>query len=204
MGALGTESIWWKVITDFPFSVACNYAIHRLAYVTTQCPFEPTIFTPYSSSSEAVRLPLMFIGQGPDYTPPTPIWCTLLVLWQPKQSARAPPPTLADLFPFTWLLEAADAIRDYCWGGNYGLGSIPVLGRTWVLPNEWVDVQFGVVMRPEGFSEKLNVSEKRGPDMTVLLADGSNMTLTASTSDRHDVACGGLLGLKAECSVITE
>lgn len=146
----------------------------------------------------------MFVGQGSDYTPPTPVWCALLVLWQPKLSARLPPPTLADLFPFTWLLEAAEAIRDFCWGGGYGMGSIPVLGRTWVLPNEWVDVQFGVVMRPTGFTESLNVSQKKGPETTVLLADGSNMTLTPSTFDRHGLTCGGLMGHQARYSVVFE
>lgn len=136
----------------------------------------------------------MFVGQGPGYTPPSRIWCTLLILWQPRPSSPMPPPTLADVFPFRRLLEAAEAIRDICWGGSHGTGAAPVLGRMWVLPNEWVDVQFAVSIGPPSIENRRNVSEGRqGGGTRVLLADGSHTTYTASGSSLNNTACSGLI-----------
>lgn len=63
-----------------------------------------------------------------------------------------------------------------------------------MLPNEWVDVQFGVVLGPPSHRRTGNVSEEgQGGETRVLLADGSHRTLTASALSVNDTACGGLI-----------
>lgn len=176
-------------------TVACDYALHRLASIAGQCPDEPIIFTAYSSSPDAAHLPLTFVGQGLDYTPSSRIWCVLLVLWQPRPVSRPPPPTLADLFPFSRLLQTAEEIKDVCWGSSPGAVPLPTIGRAWVLPNQWVDVQFGVVFGPPSL-EKANVAseEVQRSKMRVLLADGSHKTLNTPAINFLNATCGGSTG----------
>ena len=83
------------------------------------------------------------------------------------------------------------AIREICWRGSQGTGPVPVIGRAWVTPNEWVDVQFGVINGPPSLDEWMNASEKGGGEMRVLLADGSYRDVVASAFSVNNTACGG-------------
>lgn len=118
------------------------------------------------------------------------MWCNILVVWQPRPGSSAPPPTLSDVFPFSAVLYAAYNIRNYCLTPRSG--AQPTLGREWILQNEWVDVQFGVVNGPpylNGVDDKVAVDEGM---MTVHLVDGSNRTVVASVLDESQISCGSL------------
>lgn len=76
------------------------------------------------------------------------------------------------------------------------------MGREWVEPNEWVDVQFGGVWGPEVLSGEGNFSGGGrvgvgGGKVTGMLADGTNVSVVASVLDEVG-GCGGLLRLGNE------
>lgn len=174
---------------------SCNYAIRELEIFGAQCGSLPLIWTAIPGGAGAVRLPLMFTGQGPDYTPPTRIWCIVMVLWQPRPDSPVPPPTLSDLFPFTAVLHAARNIRDVCLSG--WPWSRPTLGRQWIMPNEWVDVQLGFVIGPPFTNKNRHeIGGQRGR-MIVHLADGSNRTAIVPALNASHSTCDTLLGLGA-------
>lgn len=187
--------------TALPELASCDYAISYLEYVSATCGSEAIIFTALPAGPSAILLPLSYVGQGPDYTPSSPHWCIILVLWQPRPESRLPPPTLADVFPFDAVVDAAKSIREVCL--TEGHGWIPMIGRSWIEPNEWIDVQFGVVTGSDSVDGKFGISGADGGNMTVLLADGSTRTLVPSLFERNN-ACGGLDRLGSEGLAVLE
>lgn len=183
--------------TVLPELASCDYAISYLEYISAQCGPWPTILTAQPGGLGAIRLPLAAWGHGPHYTPSTPRWCVILVLWQPRPGSRPPPPTLSDIFYFDAVVQAAKSIREVCF--NEGRGWIPMIGREWIEPNAWIDVQFGVVIPPSGGDGEYGKTESTGGNVTVLLADGSNRTVVPSLIDGNDT-CGRLIGLESEGS----
>ena len=176
-----------------PPIASCNYAIQRLERINNLCGPLPVIWSGLPGGGAAVRLPLMFVGQGPDYTPPSRLWCNIMIMWQPRPGSQAPPPTLSDFFPFRAVLFAAKSIRDVCmvaWPR-----SPPMLGRAWILPNQWVDVQFGVVVGSQVSDGVHNISTIADDGMVLVqLADGSNRTVLATAVKEDDFTCGKLIG----------
>ena len=164
---------------------SCNYAISRLEALCQRCGSLPLIWTGIPAGPGAVNLPLTILGQGPDYQPPTRVWCTLLILWQPRPNSRVPPPTLADFFPINRVLYAAKNIRNMCLMDSPW--SLPRLGREWILPNQWVDVQLGYVVAPSYGGH--------GDRVTVHMADGSNQTVNAHPLEAGHDACEDLMNL---------
>ena len=180
-----------------PSMSSCNFAIARLVTLSNQCGHQPVIWSGLPSGPGAVRLPLTIVGQGAGYTPPTNNWCTVLVLWQPRPGTRLPPPTLTDFFPLDFVVNAARQIRDQClaeWPW-----AVPSLGRQWILPNEWVDVQLGVVFGPGQriLNVPVNGSVFDDEMVTVHTADGSNRTIRALAVHESSFECSRSNGFKA-------
>ena len=101
--------------------------------------------------------------------------CVISILWQPKLGAR-PPLAEIDLFPFSKILDAAYDIKDQCIKSSEQYH--PRLGRAWIGPHSWVDVQFGSVLGPRGLA--VNASDVGSSGLTVRWADGSNQNVTSS------------------------
>ena len=152
---------------------SCQYAIKRLEAINAQCGASPVIWTAQPGGLGAFRLPLMFVGQGPDYNPPSRIWCSILILWQPRTGSSTPPPTLADIFPFSSVLYAARRIKNICLIDRPG--SPPGLGREWILPNEWIDVQIGIILNSGHLTDYHDSPLLEERSMSVLLANGSQV-----------------------------
>ena len=85
----------------------------------------------------------------------------------------------------------AEAIRDTCWGVGLGavLVTVPTIGRAWVHPNGYVDLQFGAVVGTPSFEGRAKGGELGGSKIRLLLADGGNRTSMASTSVVDSNAC---------------
>ena len=69
-------------------------------------------------------------------------------------------------------------------------------------PNQWVDVQFGVVFGPEAVTGQGNFSGGDwvgggGEELKVMLADGTNVSVVPSAFNEVR-GCGGLLSLENE------
>lgn len=122
-----------------------------------------------------------------------------MILWQPRPGAR-PAVEERDVFRFSMVLGAANGIRDRCL--KVRPGSRTMIGREWVEPNQWVDVQFGGVFGPEVLKRQGNFSGGDGTggggkELTVMLADGTNMSVVpAALNEVRD--CGGFLSLGNE------
>lgn len=122
-----------------------------------------------------------------------------MILWQPRPGT---PPAVEgrDVFRFSKVLGAAKGIRHHCLRERPGSRSM--IGREWVGPNQWVDVQFGGVFGPEVLRGQGNLSsgdvmELEEGKLTVMLADGMNMSVVPSASNEvRD--CGRLLSLENE------
>ena len=102
-----------------------------------------------------------------------------------------------DVFRFSKVLRAANGIRDRCLRDAPGLRRM--VGREWVEPNEWVDVQFGGVFGPDwlsgwGIFSGGDGVVGGGRELRVVLADGTNMTVVPSVFNEVR-GCGGLLNL---------
>ena len=139
----------------------------------------------------------MFVGAGPDYTPVSPVWCAIMILWQPRPTAR-PAVEGRDVFPFSKVLKAANGIEDRCLRDR--AGSRRMIGREWMEPNEWVDVQFGGVFGPKvlgglglrNFGGGNDSGDGAGNRLRVMMADGTNMSVVPSALNEVR-GCGGLL-----------
>ena len=116
--------------------------------------------------------------------------CVIHILWQSKPRVR-PPLTPIDLFPFNKILVAAYGIRDQCLKASEQYH--PRLGRAWIGPHDWVDVQFGSVLGPRGLA--INASDVGSGGLTVRMADGSNQTVTSSMLGQIG-NCGPATGLE--------
>lgn len=84
-----------------------------------------------------------------------------------------------------------------------------MVGREWVEPNQWVDVQFGVVFGPEmvgrgwGNFSGGGVVGRGGGKVTVLMADGTSRSVDASALNQVG-GCGGMLSLGNETVGVIE
>lgn len=116
----------------------------------------------------------------------TPVWCVILILWQTRPNVHAPQDEF-DVFPFSKILHAANAIRDRCLLRRRG--HTPQIGREWILPHQWIDVQVGGIWGPNVGKLKGNASDNvlGAGDLTVFLADGTNMTISSSMLGRWNV-----------------
>ncbi len=157
----------------------------------------PIVFSPSAHGPDVLSLPEIFIGAGPGYLPTEQVWCAIMILWQPRPRAQ-PGVEGRDVFRFSKVLKAANGIRDLCLNGWMGRRSM--IGREWVEPNEWVDVQFGGVFGPEVVKSWRNSSSSddgvvggRG-ELNVVLADGTNMSVLPSAFNEVR-GCGRLLNL---------
>ena len=70
-----------------------------------------------------------------------------------------------------------------------------MLGREWIMPNEWVDVQLGVVIAPRTLQGESNGSVTENEIVTVHLADRSNETVDALAFNSNQISCGRLASL---------
>lgn len=173
-----------------PSLQSCDYAIRRLEVIEQLCGMSPIVFSPTAAYAPNVfSLPAIFIGAGPHYTPTTQVWCAIMILWQPRPQVR-PAVEQQDVFRFSMVLKAANEIRDRCLGR--GTGRRSMVGREWVEPNQWVDVQFGGVWGPGVVEGQGNSSG--GDGVGVMLADGTNMSIVPSALNEMR-GCGGLLSL---------
>lgn len=173
-----------------PELASCDYAIRRLELQNQQCGSRNMIFSPSAKGAFVVNVPKVFLGAGASYMPTRSVWCAILVLWQPRPTAR-PPPFDEDVFPFSKVLSAAQGIRNRCLVGRPG--DLPQIGRSWIAPNQLVDVQFGGVFGSEGVDgDYIGFASRQ--DMIVFTADGTNLTI-ASTDLDEAPSCGDLIPL---------
>ena len=172
---------------------SCDAALLALEQEDAQCGPGNLIFSPTATGARALRLPAVYIGSEP-HAPMSDIICVIYILWQPKLRVR-PPLTPLDLFPFNKILGAAYGIRDQCLKASEQYH--PRLGRAWIGPHDWVDVQFGSVLGPRGLG--INASDVGSGDLTVRMADGSNQTFTSSMLGQVG-KCGAATGLEDEMS----
>lgn len=86
-----------------------------------------------------------------------------------------------DVFPFEKVLQSANSINNECLIRRRG--HTPQIGREWIQPHQWVDVQFGGIWDP-AYTRVLkgNASDNITGfgNGTVFLSDGTNMTVTIS------------------------
>lgn len=101
-----------------------------------------------------------------------------------------PPPTQTDIFPFNAVLYSARRIRNICLLDRPG--SPPMLGKEWVKPHEWIDVQLGIMLEAPRGAGYRDVSAIDDGMMTMLLADGTHRTVKASEIHETRVGCGNL------------
>ena len=153
---------------------SCDAALRALEVAGAECGTGNIIFGPTSSGPRAVRLPAMYIGTG-SQDPMSGLICVISILWQPQRRVR-PPIVWIDIFPFRNIITAAYDIRDQCIKGSEQYH--PRVGRAWIEPHNWVDVQFGSVLGPRGLVA--NASDVGSGALTVRLADGSIQTVTSS------------------------
>jgi len=85
-----------------------------------------------------------------------------------------------DAFPFSKILQAARGIRNRCLVGRPG--HKPTIGREWIRPSQFVDVQFGGVFprNVDGIKGNLSDTSEEDTNLTVYLADGSNLTFASN------------------------
>ncbi|MCJ1450815.1 hypothetical protein MMC28_001149 [Mycoblastus sanguinarius] len=169
-----------------PQLASCNYALHRLELANQACGPENAIFGPVAYGPRGISLPATFIGAGTDYTPITPIWCAILILWQPRPTVQPPSPSALDVFPFSQILQAAYRIRDQCLLGTRERA--PQIGREWIEPHQWVDVQYAGVYGVEELRRNWSDAALRGEKMKLSLSDGTNQTVFSSVPQW--IGCG--------------
>ena len=95
------------------------------------------------------------------------------------------------MFRFSKVVSAAGEIRDRCLRG--GAGRKSMIGREWVEPNQWVDVQFAGVFGPEMVGGWGNLSG--GGNAVVMLADGANSSVVLPSVLNEMGGCRGLVDL---------
>ena len=161
-----------------PELASCDYALRQLVTTQQQCGSRNIIFSPSARGAFVHSLPSIFVGAGPDYTPAGDTWCTVLILWQPRPTAR-PPRVDEDIFPFWKILRAAYGIREQCMVGRPG--HLPQIGRTWIKPNEFVDVQIAGVFPSEVGDRVSGDALLEGKNMTLILADGSRLEVSSNS-----------------------
>lgn len=161
-----------------PSVASCAYAMRRLEHTDQQIGPGNTIFSRVATGPHGIFLPATFLGIGPDYMPMTPVWCIIMLLWQPRPAVHLPSEEF-DVFPFGKILQAANNIRDRCLTRRRG--HAPQIGREWVQPHQWVDVQFGGIWGPtyKGLLTG-NASNILSWDVVVQLSDGANVTIPSS------------------------
>ena len=69
---------------------SCDYAIRRLEVVQQGCGPDPIVFSPTAAGPNVLSLPAIYVGAGPGYTPPTPVWCAIMILWVTFSEPRLP------------------------------------------------------------------------------------------------------------------
>lgn len=165
--------------TLIPELQSCDYALRRLEITHQQHGSGNLIFSPTAEGAFVFSLPEIFIGAGADYTPSARTWCAIMITWQPRHITREPQ-VKEDVFPFSQILQAARDIRKRCLVGRPR--HTPTIGREWIRPSQFADVQFGGV-----FPRNLNGIKGNGSDtseedtnLTVYLADGSNLTFASN------------------------
>lgn len=171
-----------------PTRASCDAALVALEQAGAECGTGTIIFGPNSKGPRTVGLPAMYIGRQPHARE---LVCVISVLWQPKRGVR-PPIAELDIFPFSNILTAADDIRNQCIEGSQIFHQR--LGRAWIEPHNWVDVQFGAVLGPIGLTT--NASDVGSGNLTVMMADGSNQTVASSMLLGQSGGCGAVTGLE--------
>ena len=172
-----------------PPLASCDAAILALEQTGAVCGPGRLIFGPTSSGPLTVRLPVMYIGQQ-DVRSVSELICVISILWQPKPGER-PPTAEFDIFTFSNIITAAYNIRNQCIKRSEHFNTR--LGRAYIEPNEWVDVQFGSVLGPRRWP--VNASDAESGGLTMMLADGSNQTFASSMLGQVG-GCGAVTGLE--------
>lgn len=173
-----------------PSLESCDAALQALERTNAQCGPDKVVFSPTATGARVVRLPAVYIGS--EQAPTTDLICVISILWQPKPGARRSL-TSVDLFPFGNILDAAYNIRNWCIRSSAHY--YPRLGRAWIGPHNWVDVQFGSVLGPRGLA--INASDVGGGGLTVRWADGSIQNVTSSMLGQSG-GCGAATGFEGE------
>lgn len=136
------------------------------------------------------------------------MWCAVLILWAPRAGARRPGVGQEeDVFPFSRVLGAAGRVRSKCLDPHGAVGTWRMLGREWVSPRWWVEVQFAGVWGPEVMGMGMgNPSADykaegggRSGMVKVRLADGRNVSVSAVDGEfafGGVGGCGGPLELR--------
>ena len=75
-----------------------------------------------------------------------------------------------------------------------------MLGREWIEPNEWVDVQFGIVSAAMGLASLRNAPAIGDKTLTVHLWDGSNRTIVAPAFNESHAPCSSMFELGGSAS----
>ena len=169
---------------------SCNAAFRALEQAGARCGTDILIFGPTSSGLRSVRLPVMYLSPQPQ-DPIPGLVCVISILWQPKRGVR-PPREEFDIFAFSKILRAAYNILNECIKSS---GTVHArLGRAYIEPHEWVDVQFGSVLAPREFA--VNASDVGSGGLTVRMTDGSNQTVASSTLVGQMGDCGAATGFE--------
>jgi len=165
--------------TLIPELLSCDYALRQLEVTNQQCGSRNVIFSPTAKGAFVFPLPSIHIGAGSDYTPSAKTWCAILIIWQPRDETRKPE-SEEDVFPFSKIIQAARRIRNECLAGRPG--HLPTIGREWIQPYQFVDVQFGGVFPNgiDGIKGDYSHTAEKDPDLTLHLADGSNLTVASN------------------------
>ena len=156
-----------------PELASCDYALHQLEFEQRRRGHGNIIFSPSAKGAYVYELPSIYVGAGPNYTPAALTWCAILILWQPRPTAK-PPLFDEDVFPFDKVLRAAYDIRNQCLLGKPG--KLPQIGREWISPSEFVDVQIAGVFAPvKGAIVQMNNDRLPAANANVTLqsADGT-------------------------------
>lgn len=172
--------------SKMPTLASCDIALRDLEDYLIRCPRGKLIVGP-TASKHGIHLPIYFIDSS--IFPPIPLYrCVIKVVWQPKQERR--PVADFDILKAGDIQQAAFRIRDQCVKGHESRN--PQLGIEWMLPREWVLVQFGSAIPTAGLDGNSTNADNR---MTsVVWGDGTNQTLDSSTFEQV-WTCGDASGL---------
>ena len=158
-----------------PSLESCDSALDALEQENARCGPGNVIFSPtLSPGVRILRLPAVYVDSK-QLPPASDLRCAISILWQPRPGAR-PAITSLDPLPFQKIINAAYSIRDHCIKSSAQYH--PRLGRAWIGPHDWVDVQFGSVLGPRGLAA--NASDVGSRGLTVRLANGTNQTVASS------------------------
>ena len=168
---------------------SCERALGHMEDFINKCGQRARFFGPTPVNDGLVSLPQSFIDPFSTVRPR----CCITILWDPRPGFQPPAENYDTLKPIK-LQQAAFRVRDDCVKlPRYG--TLRRLGHEWIQPNQWVKVQFAAAFDNNQHLDTLEDVESG--TMTMVLANGTNITVPSSMFNRHTYDSGLRLPIKS-------